>query len=152
MKTSRRDFLHNTCVAALTAALVSPAAFGQSKSSKPLAGPLAANAKDPLARLTRMDFVPYIGEVMQTSDPSGHTAEFQLIEANDLSLDKNLSRGYVGESYSLIFERTAKLKSDGDLYQFDHYALGRFSLLLVAVGRSGKRYEAVVNRIARTAG
>ncbi len=148
MKTNRRRFLQNSCTAALTAALLSPAtaAFGQSRVAKPGAPPAAS--ADPLARLTRQDFVPYIGEVMPVSDSSARSAAFQLIEANDLKNDANERRGYVGEVYSLIFEGSGK-RISGGLYEFDHYALGRFSLMIVPVGMSGKRFEAIVNRTGR---
>lgn len=144
MKTNRRSFLHNSCVAALSTVLIAPAAsaFGQSRRTKA--------SGDPLARLTREDFVPYIGGVMQASDPSGRSVGFQLVEANDLKLERNEQRGYVGESYSLIFEPAGK-KVSGGLYEFDHFALGQFSLLVVPVGRSGRRFEAIVNRIAAPA-
>jgi hypothetical protein len=133
----------------MATALVSPATtiFGQSRNAK--IGFFPEGGVDPLMRLTRLDFVPYIGEVMTVADQSGQVAAFRLSEASDLKLEENERRGFRGESFSLIFESAGKRRSGGDLYQFDHYALGKFSLLLVSVGRSGKRFEAVINRLAR---
>ena len=151
MKSTRRNFLKRSGTVALAAALIGPfaSAFGQNRGSVDhlTSGPLAAST-DPLSYLTQKDFISYIGEVFELRRDGQRPVKVRLTEATELHSSFNEKRGYVGESFSLLFESTGKSRLAGDLYDFDHYALGKFSLLVTPVGRSGTEYEAIVNRIA----
>jgi hypothetical protein len=152
MNISRRRFLHNSAAAAASVAFFGTlnGANGQSRSEKDAIGDTLAASRDPLGFLTQENFVPFTGETFVVKTSAGRTVQLRLIEVNGLVLDANVKRGYVGESYSLIFDAPrSKSRPTGDLYQFDHYALGQFSLLVLPVGLSGTRYEAIVNRITR---
>jgi hypothetical protein len=151
MKLTRRSFLQKTGSVAIIAAVAGPisTAFGQSMSSDSRAEKSIRASTDPLGTFTQQSFVPYVGEEMSVKGVSGRATRLRLIEVNDLSVPDNEKRGYVGESFSLIFDAGKRSRLADGVFDFDHYALGKFSLLLVPVGMSGNRYEAVVNRIAR---
>lgn len=151
MKFTRRSFLKRSGTVALTAAIAGPFAtsFGQNRNSvdQLASAPLAASS-DPLSYLTQKDFISYVGEVFELRRDGQRPVKVRLIEAAELHSAFNEKRGYVGESFSLLFESAGKSRLNGDLYDFDHYALGKFSLLVTPVGMSGTEYEAIVNRIA----
>ncbi|MEP7213308.1 MAG: twin-arginine translocation signal domain-containing protein [Acidobacteriota bacterium] len=151
MKSTRRNFLKRSGTVALAAALTGPFAnaFGQNRNAvNHLASARLAASTDPISYLTQKDFISYIGEVFELRRDGQRPVKVRLIEAAELHSAFNEKRGYVGESFSLLFEGMGKSRLTGDLYDFDHYALGKFSLLVTPIGMSGTQYEAVVNRIA----
>ena len=51
------------------------------------------------------------------------------------------------EGFSLIFEMTGKAKPEDKIYTVSHPSLGDFEIFISSVGKSGKRFQAIFNRI-----
>lgn len=152
MNRSRRNFVRHAGTA-ITAAVVVPgavtAAFGQITRNAGLLTPPVQSTLDPLTYLTPDHFTPFVGTAMQARSSSGRRVSFQLTEVKNTQLEQNEKRGYVGQSYSLMFESSMHLP--GEIYVFNHKLLGTFSLFVSPIDRKGVQYEAAVNRIAPNA-
>lgn len=138
-------------MAGLSAALVGSAGrlFGQAFSDEGLYRIPVESTNDPLNYLVKAHFEPFIGTSFRASASDGTAVTLRLRVVNDLSRALNVKEGYSGESFSLVFNGASKQQLVPGIYNFDH-ELGKFSLLLSPVaGRSGKYYEAVINRINR---
>jgi hypothetical protein len=148
MKISRRSFFLNSGAAALTAAIVFPVqnVFGQTQKSAELFPIPPESVNDALTFLKREHFEPFINTLFQFQPETGRVFNLKLIAAENLSRGENETQGFVGESFSLLFEGTKKSKISQGTFQITH-ALGQFSLLIVPVGLTGNRYEAIINRI-----
>jgi len=141
---TRRSFLLTSAVAAFGVSS-GISLFGQS-SGKGLFQAPDGIASDPLARLTVSDFVGHVGEVFAAYPDEGRPLRLQLIAAENGCETSKWCSAYSGEAYSLLFEAPRKTPIQQDVYQFDHYRLGQFKLLLAPVGLTGRRLEAVINR------
>ena len=135
--------------------LGSGAAFLVSSIALPLNGQTRTSASllkapltmtDTLRSLGVQNFVPFIGEVMRVQTSDGRGVQLRLIAADDLRELPGWRSAYKGDVYSLTFETPGKNKLGQDVYKFEHYSLGSFSLLLVPVGLTGRRFEALINR------
>lgn len=150
MNTSRRKFVRNAA-SALAAGVVVPGAvtgvIGQVLRDGNFMPPVESTV-DPLTYLTSQHFTPFVGTVMTGTSNSMRRGAFRLLEVNDTQLEQNEKRGYRGQSYSLIFESSSRVR--GEMYQFRHRLLGTFALFVSPVGRKGNRYQAVVNRISQS--
>jgi hypothetical protein len=142
---TRRDFLLGTGVALVASSAALPA-IGQTRKGSGLAKQPPTFVPDALSALTYDSFVSYIGEVMTVQNSDGRTVRLRLIAADNLSEIPDWHSKYKGQAYSLTFEIVRKAEVKQDVYKFDHYALGSFSLLLVPVGLTGRRFEAIINR------
>ena len=64
---------------------------------------------------------------------------------------KNNTKSYLSriptDSFTLIFELQGKGGAEDKIYQVSHSALGDFSMFISTVGKSGRRYQAVFNRV-----
>ena len=143
-KFTRRDFVRGSG-AAIFAAAIGTTAFGQTKSNGKLSAPPEI-AGDRFASFAVDDFVPYVGEVMRVRASDGSKVQLTLISAEDTGAMTKWRSAYSGPAYSLTFEAPRKVRLSQDVYTFDHYALGSFSLLLAPVGLTGRRFEALINR------
>ena len=150
MNVTRRKFIERVGITALAAASASSVGkmFGQSAKADGTFFPPAESAADPLAFLSQQHFEPFINTAFDVIGEGG-AGRLTLIEVNAIGRKANESRGYSGESFSLIFRGSATNKLEQGTYQFRHGSLGKLSLLAVPVGRKGTRYEVVVNRIER---
>lgn len=140
---TRRTFILSSGVALLGASLAA-SAFGQ----KAVDTLLAPDGEDPnavLAKLGINDFLPHVGETFDVYSPEGKRLRLQLIAAENEREMRRLGLAN-GEVYSLLFEAPRKLFYKQDVYSFDHFSMGKFQLLLVPVGLTGRRFEAVINR------
>jgi hypothetical protein len=144
-KFTRRDFFLGSGAALLASSIAIPV-LGQSRKTSGLAKLPPTFATDALASLTYDSFVSYIGEVMTVQTSDGRVVQLRLIAADNLRDVPDWRAKYKGDSYSLTFEIVRKARLWQDVYKFDHYALGSFSLLLVPVGLTGRRFEALINR------
>jgi hypothetical protein len=144
-KFTRRDFIMGSGAALLASSIAMPA-LGQTRRSSGLTKLPPAYAADGLTSLAYDNFVPYIGEVMQVQASDGRSIPLRLIAAENLRERPDWHAMYKGDSYSLTFETTRKGEIRQDVFKFEHYALGSFSLLLAPVGLTGRRFEAIINR------
>jgi hypothetical protein len=132
--------------AGLLASSIAIPALGQTRRTSGITKLPPAYTGDALASLAYGNFVSYIGEVMQVQSSDGRTLPLRLIAVENLRERPDWHAMYKGDEYSLTFEITRKGEVRQDVYKFDHYALGSFSLLLVPVGLTGRRFEAIINR------
>jgi hypothetical protein len=149
MKTSRRRFLLNTGIAALTAAVVSPVQniFGQTLSSDKLFPLPPESTNDALNYLRHEHFESVVNTFFEFQPEEGRAFKLQLLAVEVLRLAANEKQGFGGESFSLLFEGSKKSKIAQGTYQVNHDILGKFTLMIVPVGLRGNRYEAIINRI-----
>ncbi|MEK7857260.1 MAG: twin-arginine translocation signal domain-containing protein, partial [Acidobacteriota bacterium] len=68
MKTNRRKFLKQSCVFAITSAVLAPSVAIVAQSESTTIGAVPCNPLDPLARLTHADFAAYVGQVIPATD------------------------------------------------------------------------------------
>jgi hypothetical protein len=150
MNVTRRKFIERVGITALAAASATSVGkvFAQSGKADGMYFRPAESAADPLNYLSRQHFEPFINTAFEVSGEGG-AARLTLIEVNAIERKTNESRGYSGESFSLIFRGSAANKLEQGTYQVRHGALGEHSLLVVPVGRKGTRYEVIINLIVR---
>jgi hypothetical protein len=150
MKITRRNFVQISGMAALSAALMGPVdkVFGQMAAGSDLFALPPESLADPLNYLVRAHFEPFAGTAFRAGLGEA-TADLRLKAVTDLTRAVNAKRGFGGESFSLLFESTSGKRLAGGSYDFDHGNLGRFTLNLAPVGKSGRNYEAVINRTSR---
>ncbi len=142
---TRRSFLLTSAVTAFGLSSGFPV-IGQTLKNGLFQAPTTVDS-DPLARLTVSDFVGHVGEVFTVYPEEGRALRLQLLTAESVCETSKWCSGYSGEAYSLLFEAPRKTVLQQDVYQFDHYRLGQFKLLLVPVGLTGRRLEAIINRL-----
>jgi uncharacterized protein DUF6916 len=100
--------------------------------------------------LTRSWFSPYLGTPFQICDASGQQAAMVLMSLDPLLHTRGFSSPDTAAQYCFAARYVAPAdtpKIDG-LCTVKHPQLGSFSLFLTPIGRSGKSWEAVFNRIA----
>ncbi|HTH51626.1 MAG TPA: twin-arginine translocation signal domain-containing protein [Pyrinomonadaceae bacterium] len=122
--------------------------FGQMVRS--LGGPAipVASTTDALTYLSADQFSPLVGTQFSARTAAGRHVTLKLIEVSDLTLKENVSQGFTGESYSLLFECGSKTLPS-EIYNFDNRFLGKFNLFVSPVGPHRNRYEAIVSRISQ---
>lgn len=149
MKISRRFFLLHSGAAALTASIVLPVnrIYGQIVNTEPLFPIPPESEGDPLNYLRHEHFEAFINTVFEFEPDNGRAFNLKLVLVENLQLPANDKQGFQGESYSLVFEGSKKLKIHQGVYRVNHDTLGRFSLLIVPVGLVGNRFEAIINKI-----
>jgi len=150
MTITRRRFIQNLGAAALAAASLTStrSLFAQtSDGADELFTVPPESLSDPLNYLTKAHFEPFVDTFVQvrTGDKQ---IRLRLMKVSDLNREANEKRSFRGESFSLVFEGSVKKLLPQDVYLIEHFALGKFSLLLVPSGIEGNHYEAIINRIA----
>ncbi len=103
----------------------------------------------PRGPLTLAEMLPHVGSRFDVWVTPGHRERFTLVEAAGRA-PRGLGRRQVtGEAFSLLFTGDSSGVPAGT-YTFRHPAVGWFPLFVspVGMGRSGQRYEAVVNHHA----
>jgi len=148
MDIGRRHFIQTSAAAAVAVTILGTEvrSFGQTAGDD-LFFPPPESTLDPLNYFSSRHFQPLVGGVFQGEGEFG-SFDFRLLEVKQLESKSNLKRGYTGESFSLYFEAEGKTLPPSGTYDFDHPALGRFSLFVGPVGMSNN-CEAIVNRISR---
>lgn len=132
----------------MTAAIILPGQniFGQSLKPGELFPIPPESTNDALTYLKREHFEPFVNTVFQFHPVEGRAFNLQLLGAENSARSANAKQGLSGESFSLLFEGSAKSKIPQGNYQVTH-ALGHFTLFITPVGLRGNRYEAIINRI-----
>ena len=153
MAITRREFMF-AAGAALATGVVAGQVGAQSLSQGAVDDTLfavpAGSANDPLSYLTKDHFAPFVGTPFRMRTPAGRLMSFNLVSVDEYSSKKESAKGYPASGYSLLFEARRGL-ADG-VYTADHANLGTFSLFVVGVGPAGSKYEAIVNRLTKSAG
>jgi hypothetical protein len=148
MALSRRNFVITAGAAATYALYGADVSLGQTK--RALEGSFApvASTTDPINFFSAAQFEPLVGTTFATRMSSGERVTLTLLEVKDRTRKQNLERGYSGDCYTLLFE-SSNGDAGGEIYEFNNRFLGKFSLFISPVGPGPRRYEAVINRIAR---
>lgn len=148
MTISRREFIRNAGIAALTASVILPSTnvFGKTATNGSFPVP-PGTADNPLTYLKVQHFEVFVNDTFRFQKDGASGVKLQLVEANERSLPNNVKQGLIGDSYSLVFQNNSKSAIDHGLFTVTHEQLGRFDLLISPVGLHGNRYEAIVNRI-----
>lgn len=147
MSLSRRDFL---AVTPLAVGAILPAkglAVDSGRSTEKLS---SLDADDTLSRLTWDSFYPYVTTSFTFRSDSGAAANLTLTKMADTRPPGFVARNVGEECFALTFLGPTKRALVQSVYQVEHFALGRFALLITVVGKTkrGTLYEAVINRIA----
>ena len=105
-----------------------------------------STAADGLARLARRDFAAHLNSDFATRRPDGSTAWLKLISTEDIVPNERAAAGTRRlETFVLKFLGVgADLEQQS--YEFEHTALGRFSLFLVP--GPNWSYTAIISRSA----
>lgn len=152
MHITRRNFLHNISAAiALTAFGGGLQNISGQKHETPATFPIPVETySQPLYSMTAKQFEQYIGREFAASLPDmGGSINLILTEVNPIDRLPNSTRGYYGESFSLIFENRGKRSLTQGTYDIRAQGLEQFSALLVPTDRLMKRYEMIVNHLTR---
>lgn len=151
MKITRRNFVQISGVAAISATLLGSVdkVFAQIEKGSDLFQVPAESLSDPLNYLVKEHFEPFVGTAMRAGIEGEAKVDLRLKAVTELTRRINVKRGYRGESFSLLFEGVSKRRLAAGSYVFDHGNLGTFALLLTPVGKAGKSYEAIINRVDR---
>ncbi len=99
-----------------------------------------------LESYTKATFTAQINSMFRIQSKQEKPAQVKLIEVKDVGpIPDQQASGK--ECFSLLFTGQPRLRQA--TYSIDHAALGKFSLLLVPVGKDkkGSYYEAVINRL-----
>lgn len=106
---------------------------------------------DPTFNLTLASCASFLNTKFSFQIEPRKTISLTLVEINDLKAARGKRQAIVSdkECFSLVFAGSAKTPLPQGVYQLNHYALGKLSLLLVPVSRNQQRplYEAVINRL-----
>ena len=157
MSISRRKFLQAGSAIALAAGFPLKTAM-TSAQQRPIAAALTAQSSAKgdtsatpnkrsanLANYTKATFAAQINSMFRIQSKQAKPVEVKLIEVKDTGPIPDQQSGR--ECFSLLFIGQPRLRQD--TYAIDHAALGKFTLLLVPVGKDkkGSYYEAVINRL-----
>ena len=145
MKVSRRKFLAATPLAIGAFLPIRGLADGK---MAPLLD-FTTKDGDSLARLTWDSFYPYITTNFTFRDAKGNPVDLQLTQMKDTRPLGYKSRGNGDECFALTFSGSQRRPLKQDVFTVEHFALGRFSLLITVIGTKNRRmlYEAIINRI-----
>jgi hypothetical protein len=135
---TRRHFLARCSVAAAGASIASTAVL--------VAAP--GHRETPLDQISLAQFAAQLNTSFIVRTDSG-TARLRLVEVNPLP-DSTAGAGDAGnEKFVLVFQGPAASTLGQDTWQFDHRAIGRFSMFIVPVGSldtTHSYYESTFNR------
>ena len=145
---SRRDFLKLGGLAFIGSLALGTGniVFGQTEKNKLFPIPSAVYA-DNAFYFTHLNFEPLVNTNFEMTKKSQSIVTLRLVEVVNDQLKGNLEQGFAGESFMLIFERNGGKALPDKIYDIYHPNLGNFQLFISTVGRSGIRYQAVVNRV-----
>lgn len=147
---SRRNFIQLGAIGLVGASSIATA--GKAFAANQLFPLPAGVSADPISRLTSKDFEPLVNTIfrIQNSDLLPGTADLRLIQVKKLAHPVNTARGFRGESYSLLFEKSRRQQRFGQgEYNFSHAKLANFSVFVIPVTPDPNHYEVVVNQISR---
>lgn len=145
MKVSRRKFLAATSLAIGAILPTRALALG----SAPLSVAMNADGGDALSLLGWDSFYPYITTTFEFRDAEDNAVDLQLARMDDTRPRNYKPRGDGDECFALTFSGPLRKPLKQDVYSVEHFALGRFSLLITVLESKNRRnhYEAVINRI-----
>jgi len=150
MTITRRRFAQTAGLALIATGLAGSAGklTAQSLGSGSLFSLSAGAYADPLASFTRQTFLPFVGTIFQPVSDENKRILLRLTEVPAHVSKYDQPRGIGGESFSLIFRGVGRNVLPAKTHIFEHASLGTFSLFISPVGRSAKKYQAVINHLS----
>ena len=143
---NRRNFVKLASAAALGGLALSGNInlFGQKKEDFPLPQTIYS---DKSLTFSQQMFEPLTDSIFVFKNDDDSVVSMKLVEV----ITKENSKDYLSrvqtESFMLIFENQDKVVLEDKIYEVSNATLGDFSMFISTVGKSGKRYQAVFNRV-----
>jgi hypothetical protein len=146
MKITRRNFVQalGTTMAITMSGTAVSSALGGATAASP-----GTNSSSGFFAMTADEIKSFIGQRFVASSMDGRQVELTLAEVNSFGRPANLKRGYLGESFSIVFKKNGKEDLVQGVYEMKSAKLDRFSALLVPTDRHRRECEMVVNRLSR---
>lgn len=119
--------------------------FGQKKEDFPLPQTIYS---DRSSTFSQQIFEPLTDSIFVFKNDDS-AVSMKLVEVVTKENSKNYLSRVQTESFTLIFEIQGKVVLEDKIYEVSNDALGDFSMFISTVGTSGKRYQAVFNRVYR---
>ena len=149
---TRRNFIQALGLATIAGAFLNPngTAYGQTSNPDSLFPIPAGILNDPVYSFTSVHFTPFINTDFEIrAENLRRVEQLRLLDVNVAEYPANAAEGIKGESFSLLFTSPRKAKIKSGQYEFTHFSLGTFSLMISAVTAEPNRYEAVINHHQR---
>ena len=145
---NRRNFVKLAGAAAFGAVMLNGNInlFGQQKEDFPLPQTIYS---DKSSTFNQQMFEPLTDGIFVFKSDDGSQASMKLIEVVTKENSKNYMTRVQTDSFTLIFEMQDKVVLEDKIYEVSNDTLGDFSMFISTVGKSGKRYQAVFNRVYR---
>lgn len=143
---NRRSFLKLTCAAAFGGLLLGESiiSLGQRKENFPLPETILSDGAFSFSRQT---FEPLVDTIFVFKSDDEPALSMKLIEVATKDETKKYASDIPTDDFALIFENQGKIAAEDKIYQVAHSALGDFSMFVSTVGKSGRRYQAIFNRV-----
>ncbi len=109
--------------------------------------PLPAEARGSALRLNLGTFEPLVNTSFSIRSRAAAPTSIRLVEVVRSPSTKRRKNARPTDGFSLIFDASGKRRLKDQIYEVSHPQLGSFSMFISAVGMSGRRYQAVFNRI-----
>jgi len=141
---TRRKFLRDCSLVAVTATLA----------------PVAALAQNPASRIGAREWPGFEQFARQMNTPffvraGSQMVKLLLVEANTFSAASPDAEDAGNEKFSLLFRGPVQQPLEQDTYRFDHSHLGRLAIFIVPIGSLDQthcHYEAIFDRPVDAAG
>jgi hypothetical protein len=144
-RTGRRRFLLDCSVLAASAVLAPLTAWASSRALRQVS----------LSALSQAAFAEQLHTVFLVRLTDGRVVELELKKVESSLPDTSPGRRFPGvrwESFSLVFGGAQDAFLPQETYEFEHAALGRFSLFIVPIGvpeDNEQRYQAIFTQLHR---
>ncbi len=99
------------------------------------------------AQLNQQSFEPLLNAVFSVRGENISEVSMRLVEIIGKDGKQNGFSTVNTDSFLLIFEVVGKGRLEDKIYEISNPGLGEFPIFVSTVGRSGKRFQAVFNRI-----
>lgn len=143
---NRRNFLKLTGAAAFGGLMIggSSGVFGQKTERFSIPQTIFS---DRSSTLTKQTFEPLLDTTFVFSNTDGSAVSMKLVEVIGREDLKNKFDRIPTDGFTLIFEVQGKAATADKIYQVSHSALSDFPMFVSSVGKSGRRYQAIFNRV-----
>jgi len=149
---TRRNFIHAIGLASVAAATLNltGTALGQRSSESGYFSLPKESLSDPVLSFKSEHFLPFVNTDFEIRhDSLRRTEVLRLLNVKDLEIKANNETGIQGDSFSLMFYSPTGVKLKSKQFEFTHFSLGTFMLMISPVSAEPNRYEAVINHLKR---
>lgn len=118
--------------------------FGQKQEGFPLPQTIYS---DKSLTFSQQMFEPLTDSIFVFKNDDDSKVSMKLVEVITKENSKNYLTRVQTDSFLLIFELQDNVVLEDKIYEVSNDSLGDFSMFVSTVGKSGKRYQAVFNRV-----